>query len=141
MLSILTDALRTNPQSTAALLYGNRTGDDVMFLDKLAVLAREYGPRFEVLHVLSRENHRPPLLTGRIDRERLPRLLDEIGAGPDDAYYLCGPYALVSDGRDVLAERGASHVRFELFATGGIPAPDRLAATSRGRQPADSRAA
>ncbi len=124
VLSILTDALRTNPESTAALLYGNRTSADVMFLDQLAALAKEYGPRFEVLHVLSRENHhRPELLTGRIDRERLPRLLDAIGAGPDDAYYLCGPYGLVSDGREVLAERGASHVRFELFATGGIPAP------------------
>lgn len=128
VLAILTDALRTNPQSTAALLYGNRTSGDVMFLDELARLAREYGPRFEVLHVLSREDHRPPLLTGRIDRARLPRLLDAIGAGPDDAYYLCGPYGMVGDGRDVLAERGASHVRFELFATGGLPAPTRSAA-------------
>lgn len=123
VLAILTDALRTNAQSTAALLYGNRTSDDVMFRGELATLAREYGPRFEVLHVLSREAGRPPLLTGRIDRARLPRLLDAIGAGPDDAYYLCGPYGLVSDGREVLASRGASHVRFELFATGGIPAP------------------
>ena len=123
VLAILTDALRTNPQSTAALLYGNRTSADVMFLDELARLAQQYGPRFEVRHVLSREDHRPPLLTGRIDRTRLPRLLDAIGAGPDDAYYLCGPYGLVSDGRAVLAERGASHVRFELFATGGLPAP------------------
>lgn len=123
VLAILTDALRTNPQSTAALIYGNRTSAEVMFLDELVALEQEYGSRFEVLHVLSREPGRPALLTGRIDRARLPRLLDLIAAEPGDAYYLCGPYSLVADGREVLAERGASHVRFELFATGGIPAP------------------
>jgi ring-1,2-phenylacetyl-CoA epoxidase subunit PaaE len=123
VLSILTNALRTNPQSTAALIYGNRTSGDVMFLDELVALEQEYGSRFEVLHVLSREAGRPSLLTGRIDHDRLPALLDLIAAEPNDAYYLCGPYGLVSEGRDVLAKRGASHVRFELFATGGIPAP------------------
>ncbi len=120
VLAILADALRTNPQSTAALLYGNRTSAEVMFLEEVADLKDRYGPRFEVLHVLSREDHGSPLLTGRIDREKLPRLLDAIGAVPEDAYYLCGPFGLVSDGREVLEERGATHVRFELFETGGV---------------------
>ena len=128
VLAILADALRTNPESTAALLYGNRTSADVMFLDELADLKDRYGPRFEVLHVLSREDHGSPLLNGRIDREKLPRLLDAIGARPEDAYYLCGPFGLVGDGREVLAEYGAQHVRFELFESGGkradqAPAP------------------
>lgn len=119
VLAILQDALRTNPLSTAALLYGNRTSAEVMFLDELADLKDRYGPRFEVLHVLSREDHGSPLLTGRIDRAKLPLLLDAIGARPEDAYYLCGPIGLVEDCRGLLAERGAEHVRFELFETGG----------------------
>ena len=120
VLAILQDALRTNPESTAALLYGNRTSADVMFLDELADLKDRYGPRFEVLHILSREDHGSPLLTGRIDREKLPLLLDAIAAAPDDAYYLCGPIGMVEDCRRVLEERGATHVRFELFDTGGV---------------------
>jgi ring-1,2-phenylacetyl-CoA epoxidase subunit PaaE len=138
VLAILADALRTNPASTAALLYGNRTSADVMFLEELADLKDRYGPRFEVLHVLSREDHGSPLLNGRIDREKLPRLLDAIGARPEDAYYLCGPFGLVADGREVLAERGAGHVRFELFETGTgrrgpAPAPaERPAGSGQG---------
>jgi ring-1,2-phenylacetyl-CoA epoxidase subunit PaaE len=136
VLAILTDALQANPQSTAALLYGNRTSADVMFLDELADLKDRYGPRFEVLHVLSREDHGSPLLTGRIDRAKLPLLLDAIGARPEDAYYLCGPLGLVTDGREVLAERGAEHVRFELFNTGGAvkakPGSDAASAPADG---------
>jgi ring-1,2-phenylacetyl-CoA epoxidase subunit PaaE len=119
VLAIVADALRTNPQSTAALLYGNRTRADVMFREELAELEDRYGPRFEVLHVYSREDGGSPLLTGRIDREKLPRLLGAIGARPQDAYYLCGPFGLVGDGREVLAGLGAEHVRFELFESGG----------------------
>ncbi|MGH6655272.1 MAG: 2Fe-2S iron-sulfur cluster-binding protein [Actinocrinis sp.] len=140
VLAILTNALEVNPDSTAALLYGNRTGNDVMFLDELADLKDRYGPRFEALHVLSREDHGSPLLTGRIDRDKLPLLLDAIGAEPEDAYYLCGPFGLVADGRAVLAERGAEHVRFELFDTGTTPTgtrtreekAERPAGTARG---------
>jgi ring-1,2-phenylacetyl-CoA epoxidase subunit PaaE len=123
VLAILQDALRTNPESTAALLYGNRTSADVMFLDELADLKDRYGPRFEVLHILSREDHGSPLLTGRIDRQKLPLLLDAIGATPDDAYYLCGPIGMVEDCRQLLTESGATHVRFELFDTGGVRKP------------------
>ncbi len=120
VLAILQDALRTNSESSAALLYGNRTSADVMFLEELADLKDRYGPRFEVLHVLSREDHGSPLLTGRIDRAKLPLLLDAIGADPGDAYYLCGPIGMVDECRQLLAERGADHVRFELFDTGGV---------------------
>jgi ring-1,2-phenylacetyl-CoA epoxidase subunit PaaE len=123
VLAILQDALRTNPHSSAALLYGNRTSADVMFLDELADLKDRYGPRFEALHVLSREEHGSPLLTGRIDRAKLPLLLDAIGAQPTDAYYLCGPIGMVTDCREVLAGFGATHVRFELFDSGGVSKP------------------
>ena len=138
VLAILQDALRTNPESTAALLYGNRTSADVMFLDELADLKDRYGPRFEALHILSREDHGSPLLTGRIEREKLPLLLDAIAAAPEDAYYLCGPIGMVEDCRQVLTERGAAHVRFELFDTGGVrkqkpAAPDNAAAAGTGK--------
>lgn len=137
VLAILQDALRTNPESSAALLYGNRTSADVMFLDELADLKDRYGPRFEVLHVLSREDHGSPLLTGRIDRAKLSLLLDAIGAAPQDAYYLCGPIGMVDESRQLLTERGAEHVRFELFDTGGVrkqkAKPEDQAAAASGR--------
>jgi ring-1,2-phenylacetyl-CoA epoxidase subunit PaaE len=118
ILAIVQDALSSSPDTSVALLYGNRTAADVMFLEELADLKDRYGPRFEVLHVLSREDHGVPLLAGRIDRQKLPLLLEAIGAGPGEAYYLCGPFGMVENARAVLAELGAEHVRFELFDSG-----------------------
>jgi ring-1,2-phenylacetyl-CoA epoxidase subunit PaaE len=127
ILAIVEDALRSSSDTSVALLYGNRTAADVMFVEDLADLKDRYGPRFEVLHVLSREDHGVPLLAGRIDREKLPRLLEAVGAGADEAYYLCGPFGMLEDARAVLAGLGAQHVRFELFDSGKGPkrAPTR----------------
>lgn len=123
VLAILGHVLGSSPDSTAALLYGNRTAADVMFAEEIADLKDRYGPRVEVLHVLSREDRGSPLLAGRIDRERLPRLLAAIDARPQDVYYLCGPYGLVQDAREVLAALGARDVVFELFDSGAPAAP------------------
>jgi ring-1,2-phenylacetyl-CoA epoxidase subunit PaaE len=120
IMAILAEILGTDPTASVALLYGNRTSADVMFLEEIADLKDRYGRRFVVQHVLSREDRGIELLTGRIDRERLPRLLDSVAAGPQDAYYLCGPIGLVDDARAVLGELGARDVRFELFDTPGL---------------------
>jgi ring-1,2-phenylacetyl-CoA epoxidase subunit PaaE len=115
ILAIIQDALRKNPAVSAALIYGNRTGAEIMFEDEIVRLAGCYRGRFEVLHVLSREDQGIPMLHGRIDREKLPWLLTAVGAGPGDAYYLCGPFGMVEDARAVLAGMNAEHVRFELY--------------------------
>jgi ring-1,2-phenylacetyl-CoA epoxidase subunit PaaE len=138
--AILAAALR-KPGSSAALLYSNRTTNDVMFLEELADLKDEFGDRFEVLHVLSREDRGVPLLSGHIDQERLGQLLQALGengaaggrsaaepAGtPSDdqatAYYLCGPETLVESCRRLLGERGAQNIRFELFGAAAAAAP------------------
>lgn len=115
ILAIIEDALRKNPAVSAALIYGNRSAAEIMFEDEIVQLGARYGGRFEVLHVLSREDQGTPMLHGRIDRDKLPWLLTAVGAGPGDAYYLCGPFGMVEDAREVLAEMGAQHVRFELY--------------------------
>lgn len=117
ILAIIQDALRADPRTSAVLLYGNRTRAEVMFGEDLAALRARYGARFEVLHVLSREDLGDPLLTGRIDKVKLPQLLSAVRARASDAYYLCGPYEMVSDARELLEAAGARHIRFELFAT------------------------
>jgi ring-1,2-phenylacetyl-CoA epoxidase subunit PaaE len=76
-------------------------------------------------HVLSREQRIAPLMTGRIDAEKLQQLLGTaIHAQDVDEWFLCGPFELVQLCRDALAARGVEpeHVRFELFTTGR---PDR----------------
>ncbi|TYL53934.1 1,2-phenylacetyl-CoA epoxidase subunit PaaE [Agromyces mariniharenae] len=102
------------------LVYTNRSTLDVMFLEELAELKDRYPSRLAVHHVLSREQRTAPLLSGRIDAEKLGTMLDVL-IRPEtvDEWFLCGPFELVQLARDTLAANGvpADHVRYELFTT------------------------
>jgi ferredoxin len=66
------------------------------------------------------------LLSGRIDAERLERLLGTIVPGEViEEWFLCGPYGMVVDAREVLAARGLpeSAVHTELFHVDAPPEP------------------
>jgi len=108
----------THPGSRVTLLYGNRTTGSVMFAEELADLKNRYGARFDLVHVLSREPRDVELFSGRLDADRLRRLLTTLVPlqGVDDVW-LCGPFGLIADAREVLADLGVSaeKVHFELF--------------------------
>ncbi|MHA7217621.1 1,2-phenylacetyl-CoA epoxidase subunit PaaE [Arthrobacter sp. MDT1-48-3] len=127
VLSIARSMLATGPHVRFDLIYANRAAMDVMFLEELADLKDRYPSRFALHHVLSREQRISPLLTGRIDAEKLERLLGTVLAAERvDEWFLCGPFELVQLCRDSLAERGvpADRVRFELFTTGEPTRPE-----------------
>ena len=117
MLSIASTIL-THPDATVTLLYGNRSADSVMFAEEVADLKNRDPARFELVHVLSREPHSVELFSGRLDADRLRRLL--VALVPVDAVdhaWLCGPFGLVADAREVLGELGLARekVHVELF--------------------------
>ena len=76
VLSLLASALESEPDSRATLLYGNRRTASVMFLEELEDLKNRYPARFQLVHVLSREPQDAELLSGRLDAERLGRIID-----------------------------------------------------------------
>ena len=122
--SIIAAVLETEPASRVTLLYGNRTSRSVMFLEELADLKDRYLERFHIVHILSREAMDLELTSGRIDRNRLGRLLDTVlPADSVDDWFLCGPYAMVTELRGLLVGRGvdAGHVHSELFHVGDVP--------------------
>ncbi|MET0725267.1 MAG: 2Fe-2S iron-sulfur cluster-binding protein, partial [Leifsonia sp.] len=103
------------------LVYTNRSTLDVMFLEELADLKDRYPARLALHHVLSREQRTAPLLSGRIDEEKLRRMLATlIPPRTVDEWFLCGPFDLVQLCRDTLADVGVDprSIRFELFTTG-----------------------
>lgn len=107
--------------SKFTLLYSNRSTMDVMFVEELADLKDAYPSRFALHHVLSREQRASPLMSGRLDQDRLRTLLERVILPKTvDEWFLCGPFELVQLVRDTLPEFGvdAAHVRFELFTTG-----------------------
>lgn len=117
VLSIAASLLR-RPDTEVTLLYGNRRTDTVMFAEELADLKDRHPARLELVHVLSREPREADLFSGRLDAARLrallPRLIDVAGV---DHWWLCGPYGMVIDATEVLAESGVAPERIhrELF--------------------------
>lgn len=125
VIAIARTLLAAHPETRFDLIYANKAAMDVMFLEELADLKDKYPSRLALHHVLSREQRIAPLLSGRIDAEKLQALLGTaIHADDVDEWFLCGPFELVQLCRDTLAARGVTpeHVRFELFTSGK---PDR----------------
>lgn len=118
MLSIASTVLAGHPDTEVALLYGNRTSGSVMFAEELGDLKNRYGPRLQLVHVLSREPRDVELFSGRLDADRLLRLLSVlVPLDGVDHVWLCGPLAMIEDARAVCAELGvpADRVHAELF--------------------------
>jgi ring-1,2-phenylacetyl-CoA epoxidase subunit PaaE len=122
VLSVVASILRTEPASRLTLVYGNRTSNDVMFLEELADLKNRYPSRFTLLHVLSAEPQLSDLLTGRIDEDKVNILLDGLCKDVDE-WYLCGPLGMVSTVRGALVAGGVAStaVHSELFYVGDEP--------------------
>ncbi|GHF66127.1 ring-1,2-phenylacetyl-CoA epoxidase subunit PaaE [Amycolatopsis bartoniae] len=123
VLSIAGTVLR-DPGSTATVFYGNRRTDSVMFADELADLKDRWPARLELVHVLSREPREAELFTGRLDAGKLEALLALV---PDlttvDHWWLCGPFGMVTEARDLLLRAGVAgeRVHQELFYVDDVP--------------------
>jgi ring-1,2-phenylacetyl-CoA epoxidase subunit PaaE len=120
LMALAHTVLARSDSARFTLVYTNRSTRDVMFLEELAELKDRYPARLALHHVLSREQRTAPLLSGRIDAEKLQRML-EVLIPPEtvDEWFLCGPFELVQLARDTLAAASVpvKHVRYELFTT------------------------
>jgi ring-1,2-phenylacetyl-CoA epoxidase subunit PaaE len=124
VLSIVATTLETEPHSTVTLVYANRTHKTVMFLEEIEDLKDRYPDRLHLIHVLSREPQEVELFSGRLDVDRMGRLLDSI-LPPDsvDEWFLCGPFEMVSSLRKLLVAEGVSKraVHAEVFHVESAP--------------------
>ena len=124
VLSIITALLEEEPYAEVTLIYANRTHRTVMFLDEVHDLKDRYPDRFWLMHVLSREQQDVELLSGRLDGDRLRRILAElVPADGVDAWFLCGPQQMVVDLRETLLELDVptTSVHTELFHADAVP--------------------
>jgi ring-1,2-phenylacetyl-CoA epoxidase subunit PaaE len=126
VLSIVATTLETEPHSQVTLVYANRTHKSVMFLEEVEDLKDSYPDRFQLIHVLSREPQEVELFSGRLDADRMARLLESL-LPPDtvDEWFLCGPFDMVSDLRKLLISEGVAKkaVHAEVFhveSTGAV---------------------
>jgi ring-1,2-phenylacetyl-CoA epoxidase subunit PaaE len=125
VLSILSTALEVEPESSAVLVYVNRTTLNIMFLEDLEDLKNRYPDRFQLIHVLDEEPRDVEILSGRLDADRLGRILDHLVLPDDvDEWFLCGPLPMTDVARGVLLAYGTDdqHIHRELFFVGPPPA-------------------
>jgi ring-1,2-phenylacetyl-CoA epoxidase subunit PaaE len=123
VLSLISTTLESEPASSWTLIYGNRTANSVMFLEELEGLKDRYADRFQLFHMLSREGSDLPLLSGRIDAEKIRTVHDRLlGGRPVAGWYLCGPYELVMLAHETLDELGvdSDSIHEELFFAGPL---------------------
>jgi ring-1,2-phenylacetyl-CoA epoxidase subunit PaaE len=126
VMSLLTTALAEEPGSRATLILGNRRTTSIMFLEELEDLKNQYPDRFHLINVLSRETQDVELFSGRLDPERLERILGLIvPVQTVDEWYLCGPFGLVASAQGLLADLGVDphHVHHEVFHVDDPSAP------------------
>ena len=130
VLSITASAL-AHPGAQVSVLYGNRRAGSVMFADDIADLKDRYPSRLQLVHLLSREAVEVELFSGRLDADRLRRMLPVLcDVAAVDHWWLCGPYGMVTDAMGVLADFGVppQRVHRELFyVEDEPPAPQRHA--------------
>jgi ring-1,2-phenylacetyl-CoA epoxidase subunit PaaE len=118
ILSIVGTLLEGEPGSFVTLVYANRTQATVMFADDVADLKDRFPERFQVLHVLSREQQDNELLSGRLDPARLRGLIEAFLPVPEiGGWFLCGPQQMVVDLSATLREVGVAPtaIHTELF--------------------------
>lgn len=121
IISIAHTVLAHSPTARFDLLFSNRSSLDVMFVEELSDLKDTYPGRFALHHVLSRERRTAPIMSGRLDEEKLRTIFTSLlPAARVDEWVLCGPFDLVQLCRDLLSEYEVdpAQVRFELFSTG-----------------------
>jgi ring-1,2-phenylacetyl-CoA epoxidase subunit PaaE len=122
-LSLAATVLRDG-RSTVTVFYGNRRTNTVMFADELADLKDRYGPRLQLVHVLSRESRDAEITSGRLDESRLRALVTNlVDAEHVDHWWLCGPHGMVTDARALLTELAVPRekVHQELFYVDDVP--------------------
>ena len=119
VISIIKTTLRTEPQSSFTLVYGNRSRSSIIFFEELEGLKNKYMDRFGIIHILSRERTETHLNTGRIDTEKLKEFSKLIDYKLMDEIFICGPEEMIFCVRDFLLQKQINEkkIHFELFTT------------------------
>ncbi|PRP67695.1 ferredoxin--NADP reductase [Nonlabens agnitus] len=120
IMSILKTALAIDADNKVALIYGNQSESQAIYLEQLNDLKDQYGERFTLKYCFSREE-RQDALFGRITKGNLNYFLKNDCEGFAFAKaYLCGPEEMIQMIQLNLIEKGLlaeENIKFELFTS------------------------
>ena len=124
VISILKSVLKSEPQSSFILLYGNKTPEETIFHQELHDLQSQFTGRLFVHYVFSQSKGE---LFGRIDKSTINFVLNNKHAALEfDTFYLCGPEEMINTVSKVLQENNVADtaIKFELFTTSIVESPE-----------------
>ena len=123
--AIAKSVLNSDNESTFTLFYGNKNSNSIIFKDELEDLKNTYVDRFEVHHVLSREDQGSDYTSGRLDADKVKGYNGKFfDVATTTGHFLCGPLGMIEGVSGVLESLGTakSTIHFELFNTAGATA-------------------
>ncbi|QCX01837.1 ferredoxin--NADP reductase [Aggregatimonas sangjinii] len=132
IMSIAKTVLASNPKNVFVLVYGNKSYEETMFYKDLVKLELDHANRFFVYFTNS-ETMEDNALFGRIDTSTVNYALKNKHKNISfDAFYLCGPEAMIHLVTDTLLENNVpkDKIHFELFTATEIK--DELPITPEG---------
>ncbi|MFC4095839.1 ferredoxin--NADP reductase [Euzebyella saccharophila] len=119
IMSIVKAVLASNPVSKFVLVYGNKSQNETMFYTDLAKLELDYPDRF-FAYFINSQTQEDNSLFGRIDSSTVNYILKNKHKDTNfDAFYLCGPEAMINQVSDTLQDNDIpkDKIHFELFTT------------------------
>lgn len=119
VLSIIKTVLTEEPKSRFILTYGNKSPEDTIFFKELLKLQAEFPHRLYIEFVYSRTREEHSHF-GRIETSTVNYVIkNKFKDHPFDAFYLCGPEAMINHITGVLTDNGVpkEKILFELFTT------------------------
>ena len=117
IMSILNTVLKSEPQSTFVLVYGNKSPESAIFYEQLHELQRKFTGRLFVHNIFSQAKIEHELF-GRIEKSTVNFILNnKYREVAFDKFYLCGPEAMINTVSEVLKEHNVAEedIKFELF--------------------------
>ena len=140
IMAMIKSVLMDEPMSSAYLLYGNRTEEDIIFKEKLDKLQTEYRDQIYVSYTLSKPKKEKKGgitglfskgtvswrgLKGRIDGEMIKKFIeDHPSKSGKNEFFICGPGNFISYTEQVLQVEGydTNLIKKEFFSSPDAPA-------------------
>jgi len=136
IISIAKSILEQEPQSSVALLYGNRNEDSIIFKDELVNLEKKYAGQFTCSHTLSQPHKEKKSgisgmfkkakinwvgKTGRIDKSQVSSFLGESEGiySKNAEHFICGPGQMIETVEQALLGAGVekNNIHVERFVS------------------------
>ena len=117
VLSIAKTLLEDEPNSEFVLVYGNKNVAETMFFQDILDLNHTYGERFHI-QFLNSQSDEINAINGRIEASTVDLIVkDRFKDQSFDAFYLCGPEAMITTVKETLVNHNISeeNIHFELF--------------------------